>query len=256
MKPILVPYDENMTKEELLKEIANAVGSDVETVKKELCETKDESQKSCSTCGYSPQTPSCDTCEGYSNWWSLKDESQADCETCKYDVIEDDYDLYDMCEPMVEGECRYEPKDKPQKIGYCNEFKWFRDKQVWGRCRSKNMYAPKTEPQTESLEQFRVGLEYHTDTTHFGKVKGESITTNKVEDEPQMGDAKPIPLSNRVTHIKDEPQTIRCPKCGRSDYIREFGKDFSVTAEEAGFKYKCINCNTYIKTEPQTERSE
>lgn len=49
-----------------------------------------------------------------------------------------------------------------------------------------------------------------------------------------------------------EPQTIRCPKCGRTDYIREFGKDFSVTAEEAGFKYKCINCNTYI--EPQTER--
>ena len=27
------------------------------------------------------------------------------------------------------------------------------------------------------------------------------------KDEPQMGDAKPIPLSNRVTHIKDEPQT-------------------------------------------------
>lgn len=27
--------------------------------------------------------------------------------------------------------------------------------------------------------------------------------------EPQMGDAKPIPLSNRVTHIKDEPQTER-----------------------------------------------
>ena len=53
---------------------------------------------------------------------------------------------------------------------------------------------------------------------------------------------------------KTEPQTIRCPKCGRSDYIREFGKDFSVTAEEAGFKYKCINCNTYI--EPQSERSK
>ena len=29
----------------------------------------------------------------------------------------------------------------------------------------------------------------------------------QVEDEPQMGDAKPIPLSNRVTHIEDEPQT-------------------------------------------------
>lgn len=44
MKPILVPYDENMTKEELLKAIADAVGSDVETVKKELCETHDEPQ--------------------------------------------------------------------------------------------------------------------------------------------------------------------------------------------------------------------
>ena len=39
--------------------------------------------------------------------------------------------------------------------------------------------------QTESLEQFRVGLEYHTDTTHFGKAKGESVTTNKIDDEPQ-----------------------------------------------------------------------
>ena len=42
MKPILVPYDENMTKEELLKAIADAVGSDVESVKKELCEPKTE----------------------------------------------------------------------------------------------------------------------------------------------------------------------------------------------------------------------
>ncbi len=40
MKPILVPYDENMTKEELLKAIASAAGSDVETVKKELCGLK------------------------------------------------------------------------------------------------------------------------------------------------------------------------------------------------------------------------
>ena len=44
MKPILVPYDENMTKEELPEAIADAVGSDVETVKKELCEPKDEPQ--------------------------------------------------------------------------------------------------------------------------------------------------------------------------------------------------------------------
>ena len=34
-------------------------------------------------------------------------------------------------------------------------------------------------------------------------------TISKMEqvEEPQMGDAKPIPLSNRVTHIKDEPKT-------------------------------------------------
>ena len=33
-------------------------------------------------------------------------------------------------------------------------------------------------------------------------------TISKMEqvEEPQMGDAKPIPLSNRVTHIKDEPK--------------------------------------------------
>lgn len=45
---------------------------------------------------------------------ALSDTPQTDCETCKYDVSEDDYDLYDMCEPMVEGECRYEPMDESQ----------------------------------------------------------------------------------------------------------------------------------------------
>lgn len=39
-----------------------------------------------------------------------------DCDTCKYDISKDDYDLYDMCEPMAEGECKYEPKDKPQTV--------------------------------------------------------------------------------------------------------------------------------------------
>ena len=75
-----------------------------------------------------------------------------------------------------------------------------------------------------------------------------------VVDEPQtedLQDWKDRMWAEAVEASKTEPQTIRCPKCGRSDYIREFGKDFSVTAEGAGFKYKCINCNTYI--EPQTE---
>ena len=42
----------------------------------------------------------------------------------------------------------------------------------------------------------------------LNKVKG-SERLVKGKDEPQMGDAKPIPLSNRVTHIKDEPQAER-----------------------------------------------
>ena len=52
---------------------------------------------------------------------------------------------------------------------------------------------------------------------------------------------------------KDEPQKIYCPKCGSSDYIKDLEKDFGV--KDDTFKYKCINCNTYIKDEPQTERS-
>lgn len=54
---------------------------------------------------------------------------------------------------------------------------------------------------------------------------------------------------------KDEEQTdkdkVVCPNCGRSDYIRSFEKDFGI--KNSGYKYKCINCNTYIKDTPQTE---
>ena len=53
---------------------------------------------------------------------------------------------------------------------------------------------------------------------------------------------------------KTEPQTIRCPKCGRTDYIRDMEKDMGI--KDSCYEYKCINCNTYIKDEPQTERSE
>ena len=54
----------------------------------------------------------------------------------------------------------------------------------------------------------------------------------------------------------DTPQTdkVVCPNCGRSDYIRSFEKDFGIKNSE--YRYKCINCNTYIKDAPQTERSE
>lgn len=52
--------------------------------------------------------------------------------------------------------------------------------------------------------------------------------------------------------FEDEPQTIRCPNCERTDYIRDMEKDMGIKG--SAYKYKCINCNTYIKDEPQTER--
>ena len=53
--------------------------------------------------------------------------------------------------------------------------------------------------------------------------------------------------------IADTPQTdkVVCPNCGRSDYIRSFEKDFNIKNSE--YRYKCINCNTYINDTPQTE---
>ena len=58
-----------------------------------------------------------------------------------------------------------------------------------------------------------------------------------------------------TTFTADTPQTdkdkVVCPNCGRSDYIRSFEKDFNIKNSE--YRYKCINCNTYINDTPQTE---
>jgi hypothetical protein len=58
-----------------------------------------------------------------------------------------------------------------------------------------------------------------------------------------------------LTFTADTPQTdkdkVVCPNCGRSDYIRSFEKDFNIKNSE--YRYKCINCNTYIKDAPQTD---
>ena len=99
MKPILVPYDENMTKEELLKAIADAVGSDVETVKKELCEPR-KGRPSCDTCRLKGTTKWCSNqlaCRAY----KPKDEPQKDCKKCKN---------YDRCKNNRWKCCVYEPK--------------------------------------------------------------------------------------------------------------------------------------------------
>ena len=49
---------------------------------------------------------------------------------------------------------RYDTADTPQtEVGYCNECRWFGDKQVCGRCRSRNLFAKADTPQEEGSEQ-------------------------------------------------------------------------------------------------------
>ena len=91
-------------------------------------------------------------------------------------------------------------KTEPHKIGYCNECKWFRDKQVCGRCRSKNLYAPKDEPNDSEKPN---SCEHITE---------DGVTCAKY---PACDDCLDNPLnkvkgSERLVKGKDEPQTD-CP---------------------------------------------
>ena len=46
------------------------------------------------------------------------------------------------------------PQTETKGVRYCNECKWFRDKQVCGRCRSKNLFAEADTPQTDCPEYY------------------------------------------------------------------------------------------------------
>lgn len=93
-------------------------------------------------------------------------EKPNNCETCKHHTD----GTVELCRTCSES--NYEPNDEPQTddigvpwtdcqtaldepqaVGYCNECKWCGDKQVCGRCRSRNLYTPKTEPQIERSEK-------------------------------------------------------------------------------------------------------
>ena len=76
-------------------------------------------------------------------------------------------------------------KTEPQTCDDCIWNVCNYNKVDWERAEQTELNCSEIPNNCTDLEQFRVGLEYHTDTTHFGKVNGESITTNKVEDEPQ-----------------------------------------------------------------------
>jgi len=101
--------------------------------------------------------------------------------------------------------------------------------------------------------------EHHTDSTHFGKAKGESVTSNKVETEPQTDYTPDCPFCKRygtedclgsdcrhyktyktepsgynLKPVEDEPQT--CEEC----------EHWSDTEDGCADRHGC-------KTEPQTE---
>ena len=77
--------------------------------------------------------------------------------TPRYKVIFDGW-LYksekDICVPCFERiKAEIQTADTPQtEVGYCNECRWFGDKQVCGRCRSRNLFAKADTPQEEGSE--------------------------------------------------------------------------------------------------------
>ena len=73
--------------------------------------------------------------------------------------LDENTDLYLMSEESYPDYHRFgvreerkadTPQTETKRVGYCNECKWFRDKQVCGRCRSKNLFAKADTPQTDS----------------------------------------------------------------------------------------------------------
>lgn len=94
------------------------------------------------------------------------------------------------CETHLKAQMQAKPKDEPQ-----TEDKEVREV-VRGFMNIVNDMRNPTEEEKESVNKYIESISKPTGANVF-----------ELMDEPQMGDAKPIPLSNRVTHIEDEPQT-------------------------------------------------
>ena len=98
----------------------------------------------------------------------------------------------------------------------------------------------------------RSGSVYPIDISDEILQKAVSNTVDYLVKHVEVADRKTENSSEKPNNC--ELQTIRCPKCGRTDYIRDMEKDMGIKGSH--YKYKCINCNTYIKDEPQTERED
>ena len=99
-------------------------------------------------------------------------------------------------------------KPEPQS-GYCNECKWYGDKQVCGRCRSRNLYAPKTEPQTYVINpQEPTNDDKCFECDDFFTCGGQC---NKIETEPQTEETQDGFYDEYYRDHEDfyEPQTER-----------------------------------------------
>ena len=159
-------------------------------------------------------------------------EERIGCEFCYYDYYDGKAYPCSMCIRGEERTDKFEPKgrqtkqteipkkriDKPfravwlddelNEIGTpqtdCETCKYGQDKHRYAHiCNECGVGINNYTPQTESLEQFRVGLEYHTDATHFGKAKGESITTDTA-DTPQTDLLVKTPQKSRESHEKTD----------------------------------------------------
>ena len=82
-------------------------------------------------------------------------------------------------------------------------------------------------------------------------------TISKMEqvEEPQMGDAKPIPLSNRVTHIKDEPKTQMKTQNSNLTFEKRTMRD-CYNCERYETEDECIECHYEPKDECAKEYEE
>ena len=67
------------------------------------------------------------------------DTPQTDCDKCIWNVCNYNKVDWDADTPQTET----------KGVRYCNECKWFRNKQVCGRCRSRNLFAEADAPQTD-----------------------------------------------------------------------------------------------------------
>lgn len=170
--------------------------------------------------------------EGENDFYRNDAKRQADIARAVYDVIlrvqvlERKADR--KTEPQTNASQRIQSVGSVETMS-CQECRrWIYDDRWGWFCPLKSQDECKYEP--KDLEQFRVGLEYHTDNTHFGKVKGESITTNKVEDEPQteqvgvpFGEMDEATFKSHCLNCQRDTADIKCLDCDGNKYFLPYG---------------------------------